>query len=110
MIKLLLILALLLAACPGKVPPVNPVPDTDARLSWQAPTTNADGTELTDLSHYTVFWATSPDEYERLIDTIETDITIEGLDPLTAYFFMVTAVDEAGNESEPSNQVTWEGE
>ncbi len=80
--------------------------DTTATLSWAPPTTNTDGTELTDLAGYKVYYGTSPGGYETDIDAGNTTTyTIPDLSPAT-YYFAVTAYDEMGNESAFSNEVS----
>jgi len=45
------------------------------------------------------------DKYEPADTTGGTSITIKNLDSNTEYFMIVTAIDSAGNESEPSNEL-----
>ncbi len=87
-------------------------------LSWDAPTTNSDGTALTDLSAYRVYSGTSsapcpgssyqvvpsPAPAPTVGDVINYQLT--GLNTGTTYFVRVTAVDTGGNESACSNQAT----
>ena len=80
--------------------------NTSATLSWDAPATNTDGTELTDLAGYKVYYGTSPGTYDSVIDAEDvTTYTINDLPPAT-YYFSVTAYDEIGNESGYSNEVS----
>lgn len=76
-----------------------------ATLRWAAPTTNADGSMLNDLSGYIVKWGLAPNaltESETVDDpNIETH-PLSGLQPGT-YYFVVVAVDQAGNQSANSN-------
>jgi hypothetical protein len=87
-------------------------------LAWDAPTTNADGTPLTDLSGYWVYSATSslsscpPASTPRFVSsatpapgTIVTYL-LTGLTDGTIYFVRVTAVDTSGNESACSNEAS----
>ncbi len=87
-------------------------------LAWDAPTTNSDGTQLTDLSHYRVYVGTSssscpgptfkqvpsPVPSPAVGDVVTTQVT--GLTTGTTYVTQVTAVDTGGNESVCSNQAT----
>jgi hypothetical protein len=80
-------------------------------LSWDAPSTNANGTQLTDLAGYRIYLATTPppcpgasfhtvasqtsapspgDVVNSRITSLETSVT---------YFARITAVDTSGNES-----------
>ena len=77
-----------------------------ATLSWDAPTTNTDGTELTDLTGYKVYYGTSSGVYDNVIDVADvTTYTLTDIAPAT-YYFAVTAYDELGNESDYSNEVS----
>src|SRR5690606_32266329 len=38
-----------------------------AELSWEAPTENEDGSPLTDLAGYKIYWGTQPDEYTNSV-------------------------------------------
>jgi hypothetical protein len=80
-------------------------------VSWTAPTTNADGTPLTDLAGYRVYADTvvpvcpggpsaevvSPTSAPGPGQTVSTGIS--GVTGATTYFARVTAVDRSGNES-----------
>jgi hypothetical protein len=77
-----------------------------ATLSWEAPTTNADGTPLTDLGGYKVYYGTSSGNYTVSLDVGNvTTYKIDNLTPGT-YYFAVTAYDTSGNESGYSNEVS----
>lgn len=79
-----------------------------AALSWQAPTTNVDGTELTDLAGFKIYYGKASGTYSEIIDInnpITTEHTIEGLAEGT-YYFAATAYDIMGNESDYSNEVS----
>jgi hypothetical protein len=79
-----------------------------ATLSWTAPTQNEDGTALTDLAGYKVYWTTTPGSYPDSF-TIEnasvTTYTVEGLTAGT-WEFVVTAFNEARVESSFSAPAT----
>ncbi len=73
-------------------------------ISWDAPGTNEDGTPLTDLVGYNVYYGPSPGNYTQTIDignytTVSIDL------PSGTYYFVVTAYDTSGNESSYSNEV-----
>src|SRR3990172_2006199 len=79
--------------------------------TWNAPTTNVDGSPLTDLASYRVYFGTSnppcPTSSFRQVasataaPTPGTVVTfgLTGLITGTVYFVQVTAVDTSGNES-----------
>lgn len=81
-------------------------PGNSATLTWDAPTTNADGTPLTDLAGYKVYYGTTSGNYTEVIDAGNvTTYKVENLSPGT-YYFTVTAYDTSGNESDYSNEVS----
>jgi len=77
-------------------------PDTTASLEW-------DAVNDPDLGGYRVYHAADGGSYPALGSGINagssTSITISRLDSGTRYYFRVTAVDNAGNESGFSNEV-----
>lgn len=80
-------------------------PGNSATLTWDAPTNNADGTPLTDLAGYKIYYRTPSGYYTEVIDVGNvTTYKIENLNPGT-YYFTVTAYDTSGNESGDSNEV-----
>ncbi len=79
-----------------------------ATLSWQAPTSNVDETELTDLAGFRIYYGKASGTYSEITDInnpLTTEYTIEGLAEGT-YFFAATAYDITGNESDYSNEVS----
>jgi hypothetical protein len=82
-------------------------PGNSAILTWEAPTTNSDGTILTDLDGYKVYYGTSPGTYGTPLNVGNvTTYTIGNLSSGTTYYFAVTAIDISGNESDYSNEVS----
>jgi hypothetical protein len=81
-------------------------PSGSATLAWDAPTTNTDGSPLTDVAGYKVHYGTSSGNYTKVIDVghVKT-YKIEGLRSDT-YYFAVTVYDISGNESAYSNEVS----
>ncbi len=76
-----------------------------ASLSWTPPTTNEDGSTLTDLAGYRIYHGTIQGNYSNIIDIANPSITsyiVENLSSGTHYF-VVTAYDTSGNESAYSN-------
>ena len=75
-------------------------------LSWQAPTSNEDGTPLTDLAGYQVHYGQVSGQYLQTLslpDAAFTSVTIEDLTPAT-WYFAVKAVNSAGVVSSFSNE------
>ena len=78
-------------------------------LMWEAPTTNIDGSPLTDLSGYKVYWGAVSGTYTGVKDVLNvTTVNIAqtmAITPKGNYCFVVTAYDVAGNESDWSNEI-----
>jgi len=78
----------------------------DTTLRWEAPTENVDGTPLTDLAGFVVYWGPSSRNYTGSMPinsatATEWDISIGSGE----YYFAMTAVDAEDNESAYSNEV-----
>ena len=74
-------------------------------LSWSAPSTNEDGTPLTDLAGYKLYYGSLPGQYSQVITVGDyTTAEIGGLGTGT-YYLAVTAYDINGNESRFSNEI-----
>lgn len=87
---------------------VNAVSPGSVTLSWTAPTQNEDGSALTNLAGYKIYWGTSPGTYpdEMTIDNPgQTTAVIDNLVPGT-YEFVATSFNDVGVESQYSNPVT----
>ncbi len=75
-----------------------------ATLSWMSSSTNADGTLLTDLAGYKIYYGTELDEFSNTIDVGNvTNYQINNLADGLTHFFAITAYDTQGNESGYSN-------
>jgi hypothetical protein len=75
-----------------------------AMLSWNPPTQNTDGTPLSNLAGYRVYWGTSQGNYTNsaTISAGLASYVVEQLTPAT-WYFALTAVNSAGAESAYSN-------
>jgi len=74
-------------------------------LSWYPPTTKADGTPLTDLKGYKVYYGTQSRNYDNKVNVGNvTTYKATNLVGGANYYFAVTAYDKSGNESEYSNE------
>jgi hypothetical protein len=79
----------------------------EIKLAWDPPTTNGDGTPLTDLAGYKVYYGTTSGTYGSPINVGNvTTYTLAGLTPGQSYFIVVTAYDSSDNESGYSNEVS----
>jgi hypothetical protein len=78
-----------------------------ATLSWVAPTSNDNGTCLSDPAGYKIYYGTSSGMYSRSIDVGNvTSYTVSDLTEGVTYYFAATAYDGSGNESDLSNEVS----
>jgi len=76
-----------------------------ATLSWTPPTTNSDGTTLTDLAGYRVAYGRATDDLEQSADITNPGLTTYTVGNLSSgqWFFAVYAVNAAGVQSDISN-------
>jgi Putative Ig domain len=80
---------------------VNQFAPGNVTVSWLPPTTNADGTPISDLAGYRIYYGRSADELESVATVNNPGTTrrvIDNLSPAT-WFFAMTAVNGAGLES-----------
>jgi hypothetical protein len=70
-------------------------------VSWTAPVRNADGTPLTDLAGYRIYWGTSKGDYPNSVTIDNPGITTYVVDQLlpATYYFVIRAVNKDGVES-----------
>lgn len=104
------IVALLVSSVALAQPPLppTPAPSFQTRLEWAAPTTNTDGSALTDLAGYEVFYAAGldaawSDPIDVPADRVAYVLTQNTLQPDTLYYFTVRAYNAEGVRSEYSN-------
>ena len=82
--------------------------DSSATLSWEAPTTDTNGSALTNLAGYRIYYGSSETGLTQLVslDTVSTQTyVIDNLTPGT-WFFAIRAVTENGVESAMSDVVS----
>ena len=78
----------------------------DVILSWSPPVINDDGTDLTDLAGYMIYYGTTSGSYIYYADIgNEISYQIKDLEEGLTYYFAVAAYDTSGNESAYSNEV-----
>jgi hypothetical protein len=79
----------------------------EALLTWQAPTKNVDGTTLTNLAGYKIYYGTASKNYTQSVSVSGASTTqwTVSLAPGT-YYFALTAVDSSGTESSKTNEVS----
>lgn len=75
-------------------------PFSRVSLSWTAPTTNSDGTNLSDLKGYLVYYRyTTSDSWTFYSDVASTSETVSELTPEKTVYFSVKAYDVTRNTS-----------
>jgi len=79
-----------------------------ATLSWVPPSENTDGSALTDLAGYRIYYGTGPNSLTEVVDVPTVGISDFVIDHLTAgtYYFSIRAYTAAGIESALSNVVS----
>jgi fibronectin type 3 domain-containing protein len=78
-----------------------------ATLAWTAPETNTDGSLLTDLAGFKVHYGTTSGYHPQTIDVgAVTTYQVANLSAGATYYFVVTAYNQAGVESDPSSEVS----
>jgi hypothetical protein len=85
---------------------VTQVATSSTTLNWTAPTLNEDGSTLTDLAGYKIYYGRSPGSYTNEITIDNPSVTTYLVDNLTpdTYYFVATAVDVVGTESRYSGE------
>lgn len=84
---------------------VTQVATGTATISWIPPTQNTDGSPLTDLGGYRIYYGTSQTNLAQMVELTNPGLTsymVQNLSPATWYFSM-RAFRTNGTESEPSN-------
>lgn len=85
--------------------PAPPPAPAAATLSWTAPTTNTDGSAVTNLAGYHIYYGTSPSSLSTMIDVSNpatTTYTVSNLSSGT-WYFAVNAYTTNGTDSALSN-------
>jgi hypothetical protein len=79
---------------------------TSATLSWVAPTLRTDGSPLTNLAKYRIYYGTDASNPDKNIEVLvpKTSHAFTNLTGVT--YFYVTAIDSAGLESERAGPVS----
>ena len=72
-----------------------------ATVSWVAPTTRTDGTPLTNLACFRIYYGATSGSYPNSVSVTNPNLTSYAIDALPAgtYYFVATAFDASGNES-----------
>lgn len=85
---------------------VSSVASGVASLSWTPPTRNTDGTALTDLAGYKLYWGPASGNYTQSVTVQNPGLTTYVVENLTAgsWYFVSTAVNALGIESNFSGE------
>ncbi len=90
----------------GTTPPPSPPPTTSSvTLSWVAPTQNSNGSVLTNLSGYTIYYGTDEASLSSHISLTNPGLAmyvVDGLEVGQTYYFAIAADASTGIESTPS--------
>jgi len=95
---------------PGAAPTSAPSASSSAgsaTVSWEAPTTNTNGTALTDLAGYRIYYGSSPEHLDHAVRISTVGLqtyVIDGLEPGN-WYFAVLALAANGTESRLSDVV-----
>jgi hypothetical protein len=89
-------------------PPPKPISTGSATLDWTPPTANSDGSALTNLAGYTVYYGTSPDNLTQSVKVSNPGLTAYTVSNLTSgtWYFAVTSYSSAGVESTRSGVIS----
>jgi hypothetical protein len=93
---------------PVSKPPIKTGSTGAATLDWTPPTQNSDGSALTNLGGYTVYYGTSPDKLTESVKVSNPGVAAYTLSNLASgtWYFAVTAYSSAGVESDRSGVVS----
>lgn len=77
-------------------------------MTWSAPTTNTDGSALTDLAGYRIYYGTSSTALTQTVDVASASSTSYVVQNLASgtWYFSVSALTNTGSESAPSGVVS----
>jgi len=75
-------------------------------IQWTAPTENTDGTELSDLAGFRIYYGRVSGSYPEMVEITQPQATTHTLDLESGdHYLTMTAFDTEGNESAHSNEV-----
>jgi hypothetical protein len=93
---------------PALMPPIKIDSTGTATLDWTPPIQNSDGSVLTNLAGYTVYYGTAPDKLTESVKVSNPGVATYVLSNLASgtWYFAVTAYSAAGVESDRSGVVS----
>jgi len=75
-------------------------------IRWVAPEENVDGTPLTDLRSYRIYYGGQSRDYTHTVDVVDPSATSHAFSaPSGDYYLTMTALDADGNESAYANEI-----
>jgi len=79
-----------------------------ATVNWQAPTENVDGSPVTDLSGFNIYYGTQSQNYTSKVQVDNPGLATYVVDSLPSgtYYFVVTAYNSQGAESDYSPEAS----
>jgi hypothetical protein len=96
------------ASLPAFAITVNPIANGSITLNWSPPTQNTDGSSLSDIAGFNVYYGTAPNALSQVMQFAnpgQSSGTIANLAAGT-WYLAVTVYTTAGDESAQTNQVT----
>jgi hypothetical protein len=97
------------ASMPAFAISVTANPTRSVTVSWRAPTTSTDGKPLTGLTGFRVFAGTTPGQYSQIVSVPNpalTSVVLADLATGNRWYFVVTALNSSGFESQRSQEVS----
>lgn len=80
-----------------------------ATINWTPPTEYTDNSPLTAISSYMIYYGTTSGVYPNQVAVTNPGLssyTVDNLPGNTTYYFVMTAIDDQGRESNYSNEIT----
>jgi hypothetical protein len=86
---------------------VDAIASGQVTLSWTAPTLNEDGSALTDLDGFRIYYGRAADALDAIVE-VDVGLTVTVVDELTTgtWYFAMTALNSQGAESEQTDVVS----
>jgi hypothetical protein len=93
---------------PAPTPPPPVAASGRAALAWNAPTLRTDGTPLTNLAGFRIYYGQHPDALTQRIEVTDPAATAASVENLASgtWYFAASAVDSEGQESYLSGTVS----
>ncbi len=103
-ITLIILFTVSILGC-GGVEVSNTGDTGSVQLAWNRPTTNTDGSDLTDLAGFKVYYGREPYNFTQVINISDSEVTEISIGNLAAvrWYFSVTALNSFGYESNHSS-------